>query len=173
MTSTRALAVLAGCLATSACGFHPLYGGAAEGSALSGTFSTIYVEPIPDTGVAGTGYELRDSLIDLLNSNEGAAYRLHVTLKESTQSAVILQNASITRYNDKLTVKYTLTDSATGKVVTSGTESGITAYNAVASPYASLAAQQDADKRTAQDIAERIRIDLGVFFEQQQKLAGQ
>ena len=173
MKSTGALAVLAVCLASSACGFHPLYGGAAEGSALSGTFSTIYVEPIPDPGVASTGYELRNALIDLLDSNEGATYRLHVTLKEATQSVVILQDSSITRYNDSLTAKYTLTDSGTGKVVTSGSESGITAYNAVASPYASLAAQQDADKRAAQDIAERIRVDLGVFFEQQQKPAEQ
>ena len=163
----------AACLVAGACGFHPLYGNAAEGSALSGTFATIYVEPIADSGVASTGYELRNALIDLLDSNEGGAYRLKVTVRETTQNAVILPNASITRYNDSLTVRYTLTDSATGKVVTSGRESGITAYNAVTSPYATLAAQQDADKRAVQDIAERIRIDLGVFFEQQQKLSQQ
>jgi LPS-assembly lipoprotein len=173
MKRVSTLAGLAACLALGACGFHPLYGGAAEGSALSGTFATIYVEPIPDPGVASTGYELRNALIDLLDSNKGTAYRLQVTLRETSQNVVILQDASIVRYNDSLTVKYTLTDSSTGKVVTSGTESGITAYNAVASPYATQIAQQDADKRAAQDIAERIRTDLGVFFEQQQKLAGQ
>jgi len=34
----------------------------------------------------------------------------------------------------------------------------------VNSPYATLAGQQDADKRAAEEIAERIRLDLGVYF---------
>jgi LPS-assembly lipoprotein len=173
MNRSRIFPVVVACLLSGACGFHPLYGDAAVGSSLSGTFSTIYVEPVEDNGVSNTGYELRNTLIDLLDSNEAAAYRLKVTLIEATQGVVVLQNASIVRYNDHLTVKFALTDSSTGKVVTQGSETGIAAYNAVASPYATLSAQQDADKRAAKDIAERIRIALGVFFEQQQKLATQ
>ncbi len=34
------------------------------------------------------------------------------------------------------------------------------------SPYATLAARQDAERRAAEDIAYRIRLDLGVFFSQ-------
>jgi hypothetical protein len=34
----------------------------------------------------------------------------------------------------------------------------------VQSPYATLAAEQDSSKRAAQDMAERIRLDLGVWF---------
>jgi LPS-assembly lipoprotein len=61
-----------------------------------------------------------------------------------------------------------------GHVVTKGTETGLSAYNVLPtgpniplSPqanYGTLAAQQDADKRAAQDIAQRIRFDLNVFF---------
>jgi LPS-assembly lipoprotein len=171
MNPTRLISIVAVCLFSSACGFHPLYGGAATGSALSGTFATIYVEPVAENGVGNAAYELRNTLIDLLDSNSGAAYRLHVSLSESTQGVVLLQNASIVRYNDRLTVKYALTDASTGKEVTKGSETGIAAYNAVGSPYAALAAQQDADTRAAQDIAERIRIALGVFFEQQKTAA--
>ena len=58
---------------------------------------------------------------------------------------------------------YTLTD-AKGQVITKGIETGLSAYNVVASPYATLTAQQDADKRAAQDIADRIRTDLAVYF---------
>jgi LPS-assembly lipoprotein len=166
MNLARIIAVFVVGIFAGACGFHPLYGGAAAGSGLSRAFATVYVEPIPDTGPTATGFELRNALIDYLDSNEGAAYRLKVTLNETTQGLALLSNASITRYNDTLTVSYTLTDSATGNVITKGTEKGLSAYNVVASPYASLTAQQDADKRAAQDIAERIRIDLGVFFEQ-------
>jgi LPS-assembly lipoprotein len=151
------------------CGFHPLYGSAPVGSALGRTLSDIYVEPIADYGVAGTGYELRLALIQGLNSGKAGRYQLKTTLTETTQGIALLTNASITRYNDTLNVKYTLTDTVTAKVLKQGTETGLAAYNVVSSPYATLIAQQDADKREAQDIAERMRIEIGVFFEQQPK----
>jgi len=156
-------------LLVAGCGFHPLYGGAASWSALGRTLSDIYVEPIADYGVAGTGYELRLALLQELNSGKSGRYQLKATLSETTQGLALLTNASITRYNDTLTVNYTLTDTETGKVLKQGTETGLAAFNVIASPYATLIAQQDADKRVAQDIAERMRIELGVFFEQQPK----
>jgi LPS-assembly lipoprotein len=148
------------------CGFHPLYGTAGVGSSLGRRLSTVYVEPISDYGVANTGYELRNALINDLDAGEGARYRLKVTMKVTTLGLALLTSASVTRYNDTLTVNYALTDSETGQVVAKGTETGHSAYNVVTSPYATLVAQQDADKRAAQDIAERLRIDLGVYFEQ-------
>ncbi len=168
----RGLAVAVSLL-LSACGFHPLYGGL--NSAMSGTLATIYVEPVQDR----IGYELRNEMIDLLDgpgTPRGAAYRLKLQLTETTQGVALQadpQTSTITRYNDTLKVTYTLTDMS-GKMVTSGTETGLSAYNVlptgngiVAGPeanYGTLAAQQDADKRSAQDIAERIRLDLNVFF---------
>jgi LPS-assembly lipoprotein len=168
----------------SACGFHPLYGG--MNGAMQATLSTIYVEPMPDR----IGYELRNRMIDLLDGTgtpAGAAYRLKLSLTESSQG-IALQNATapgastaVTRYNDTLKVTYTLTD-RNGKVVTSGEETGLSTYNVLPSAlppssspvppnplypnfsYGTLAAHEDADKRAAQDIAERIRLDLNVFF---------
>ena len=76
----------------------------------------------------------------------------------------MLQNdATISRYNDTLTVNYILSD-AKGGEVTHGTQTSLAAYNVVTSPYSTLSAQQGADQRAAQDIAERIRIDLAAFF---------
>lgn len=148
----------------SGCGFHPLYGGANAG--MQATLSTIYVEPVPDR----LGYELRNKMIDLLDgpgTPQGARYRLKLSLTETTQGIALQNDATITRYNDTLRISYSLTDMS-GKVVTSGVESGLSAYNVLASSananYGTLAAQQDADKRAAQDIAERIRLDLNVFF---------
>ncbi len=169
-TRGRLWVVAALALPLAACGFHPLYGGL--NSAMSATLSTIYVEPVPDR----VGYELRNEMIDLLDgpgTARGAAYRLKLALTQTTQGIALQNDATITRYNDALKVTYTLTD-MTGKTVTSGTETGLSAYNVLptgstitASPqanYGTLAAQQDADKRAAQDIAERIRLDLNVFF---------
>lgn len=149
---TALLPLLAGC------GFHPLYGD----SRLEPQLASIYVEPVAERD----GYELRNQLINLLGSNGqagGKAYRLHLVLAESNQGVALQNNATITRYNDTLTVNYTLSD-AKGAEVTHGTQTSLSAYNVVASPYSTLSAQQDADVRAAQDIAERIRIDLASFF---------
>lgn len=51
-----------------------------------------------------------------------------------------------------------------GAVVTHGHETTLAAYNIVASPYATLVAAHDAERRGADDLSERIRLDLGVFF---------
>ena len=146
------------------CGFHPLYGG--MNGAMSETLSSIYVEPVPER----IGYELRNTMIDLLDgpgTASGASYRLKLALSETTQGIALQNDATITRYNDTLTVTYELSDMA-GHVVTKGTETGLSAYNVLPSApnanYGTLAAQQDADKRAAQDIAERIKFDLNVFF---------
>jgi LPS-assembly lipoprotein len=40
----------------------------------------------------------------------------------------------------------------------------LSSYNVVQSPYATLAGEQDSAKRAAQDMAERIRLELGVWF---------
>jgi len=159
-------------IALAGCGFHPLYGGMNGG--MGGTMATIYVEPVPDA----LGYELRNRMIDLLNgpgTAGGAAYHLKLTVSETSQGSA-LQNETnsgqtsitITRYNDTLTVTYSLTD-ANHQVITHGTETGLSAYNVVTSPYATLTAQQSADKNAAVDIAYRIRTDLAVYFAQSEQ----
>lgn len=160
----RRLSAVAIAVLLSGCGFHPLYGGANGG--MSAALSSIYVEPVSER----LGYELRNTMIDLLDgpgTAGGASYRLKLGLSENTQGIALQNDATITRYNDALTVTYELTDMA-GHVVTKGTETGLSAYNVLPSSsnanYGTLAAQQDADKRAAQDIAERIRLDLNVYF---------
>ena len=154
--------------ALAGCGFHPLYGSGSSSGALQGTFSQVYVDPVYDTSVANTGYDLRNRVIDTLGATSGGAlYHLKLTLSSTSQGIALQNDASITRYNDTLTVTYSLVDAATGKEVTKGTETGLSAYNVVQSPYATLIAQQDSDRRVVEDIAERIRLDLGVYFDRQ------
>lgn len=158
----KKLAALAGCVLLAGCGFHPMYG-----SALAPQLSSIYVEPIPERD----GYELRNTLIDLLHTDgmaQGKPYRLKVTLSEAQQGIALQNDATITRYNNTLDARYTLTD-ARGDVLTTGSQTELAAYNVVQSPYATLTAEQDASKRAAQDMAERIHLDLGVWFRQHKK----
>jgi LPS-assembly lipoprotein len=158
----RTLAALALCLALAACGFHPMYG-RTTGPALS----SVYVEPVAERD----GFELRNALIDSLQSDgeeQGKAYHLKIVLNESAQGIALQNDATITRYNNVLTARYTLYD-AQGAVLTSGTQTQMSAYNVVQSPYSTLVAAQDSSKRAAQDIAERIHLDLGVWFRQHRK----
>ena len=140
-----------------ACGFHPMYG-----SALAPQLSSIYVEPIEERD----GFELRNTLIDRLNSDgrlEGKKYRLKITLDEATQGIALQNDATITRYNNTLNARFVLSD-VQGNVLTQGSQTELSAYNVVNSPYATLTAQQDSARRAAQDMAERIHLELGVWF---------
>ena len=153
----RGLAIAALCTMLGACGFHPMYG-----SALAPQLSSIYVEPIEERD----GFELRNTLIDRLNSDgrlEGKKYRLKITLDESTQGIALQNDAAITRYNNTLNARYVLSD-AQGNQLTQGSQTEMSAYNVVNSPYATLTAQQDSAKRAAQDMAERIHLELGAWF---------
>lgn len=158
------LAALAACLSLplmlSACGFQPLYGGN-----LAPQLSAIFVEDIPERN----GFELRTRLIEILDSDgvvTGKRYRLKISLSESSQGIALQNDATITRYNNRMEARYVLSD-AGGKELYRGSQSELSSYNVVQSPYATLAAEQDSGKRAVQDMAERIRLELGVWFRRQ------
>ena len=155
----KKLAALALSLVLAGCGFRPLYG-----PGLQPQLASIYVEPMGERD----GYELRNTLIDLLGSNgqqAGKRYRLTVSLTQSSRGVALRNDAAITRYNDTLDASYVLTDLA-GTTITTGSQTSLSAYNVANSPYATLAAQRDSSKRAAQDIAQRIQIELAAFFRQ-------
>jgi len=150
-------AAIAACLLLAGCGFHPLYGGRLEPQ-----MASVYVEPIEERD----GYELRTRLIDLLHTDgqqAGKRYFLKVILNESAQGIALQNDATITRYNNTLDAKYVLSD-AQGTALFTGTQTELASYNVVNSPYATLTAAQDSSKRAAQQMAERIQLDLGVWF---------
>ena len=158
----KRLAALALFLPLAACGFRPMYG-----PSLSPQLASIYVEPMAERN----GYELRNTLIDLLGSDgriQGKAYRLKIVMTESSQGIALQNDATITRYNNTLDARYELSDMS-GHVLTKGVQSELSAYNVVQSPYATLSAQQDSSKRAAQEMAERIHLDLGAWFRQNKK----
>ena len=146
------------------CGLHPLYADYGPDSGSQQIFRSIYVEPI-DGEVAG--YEMRNSLIDLLhgvNRPEEAEYRLTISIRQLIQSIAIENDASITRYNYSLYANYELTDRKTGKSIVKGSENTLSPYDVVASPYATEVTERNAQKTGARDIASRIQVELAVHF---------
>jgi hypothetical protein len=68
------------------------------------------------------------------------------------------------RYEVDLTTTYSLVEIATGKVVTRGNVQLNVTYDVQAQPYASLAAQQDGERRVAEQAADRLRLELASYF---------
>jgi LPS-assembly lipoprotein len=150
-----------------ACGFHPLYGGA-TGDIRKLELSQIAVTPIESR----TGSELRNELIDRLTPDGEPAYpqyRLDIALHEVREGLAIQKDASVTRWNYKLTGSYQLFDLGTGKVVTRGAATSTVAYNVVDSQFATLSAEQDAQRRAALDLGDELGLRLALFFEQRGK----
>lgn len=159
------------------CGFHPLYGEINGAPGAQAMFNTVYVPPIDlENGANNVGYEVRNYLLDLMQAKsrtEGALYDLKINLRDRNQPIAIqnqtvgaLKEVQITRYNYTLIADYQLIERKNQKVLTKGTESSLSAYDVVASPYATLAAQTSAQANTAQEIAQELRLRLGIFFAQ-------
>jgi LPS-assembly lipoprotein len=146
-------------VALSGCGgFTPLY--AAQG--VSPKLSAIEVTQ-PDGRL---GFYLREYLEDSLarDRNQPAIYRLSVANRELRVPRGITVSNVASRYEVDLSTTYTLTEIATNKVVTRGLISVNVTYDVQNQPYASLAAQQDGERRVAEQAAERLRIELASYF---------
>lgn len=163
--------------ALSGCGFRPLYGSFSPHPGTLATFSSIYIEPIPDN----PGYQLRNSLIDLLGASNSASapYHLKITWRERLYP-VAVQNQRIpvgptatineiitTRFNYRLSIEYQLVQNPKNTLVTKGQEDALSSYNVTASAagaYATQASRLDAEKDAATAIASRLKLDLAIFL---------
>lgn len=139
-------------------GFTPLY--AAQG--VSPKLSAIEVSQ-PDGRL---GFYMREYLEDSLarDRDQPAVYRLSYTNRQVRVPRGITISNVASRYEVDLTTNYTLTEIATGKQVTHGQFQINVSYDVQPQPYASLAAQQDGERRAAEQAAERLRIELASYF---------
>lgn len=167
-----ALAALGGALGLSACGFTPLYGTAGLSPALS---SIEVVRSDQSAGPADRAdyvvhervyYLLREQLDEELARDLGAPARYHLayTIVEQRYPRGIRVNNVATRYEIDLTVRYSLTDAATGKVLQQGSEPVQVSYASADPPFAGVMAEQDAEERAANQAAVQIRLALSRYF---------
>ena len=165
MTKVRLAGALGLATLLGACGFHPLYSSEPGQNGGRQVLASVYVDSIAGERV---GYELRNNLIDGFSATmrpQQATYRLSVKVEQYLQGIAVANNAAVTRYNYTLNANYELSDMRTNRVIKSGLERTLASYDVVSSPYATLIAQQDAQRRGAQDIASRIQLDVAAYFE--------
>ncbi len=147
-----------------ACGLKPMYAGGSSGAVASG-LGTIQVAPIPERA----GWLMRNALVDRLGGEAGdPAYRLEVELDDDLTAFGIRGDSSATRERRSLRARYRLVDLKSGQVVldaTAGSDAGI---DVVSSEYATIAAEQTAQERLAQVVADQMVARLALFVRRSQ-----
>jgi LPS-assembly lipoprotein len=155
------LAAIASGLALTGCGFQPLYGqlGVAGGLASVQVFA-------PE---GRAGHLLREHLDDALASRPGApaTYRMDLAYSEVRYPRGLRVDNVATRYEYVLTADYTLRALPSMAPLKNGRAQVTLTYDSADQPYASIAAQQDAQDRAAQEAARRIQLELAAWLASQ------
>lgn len=157
---TRAFLLALFALALSGCGLRPLYGGGAAGP-VAATLRQVVVAPIPGRGGWLVYNKLRERLGEA--GQGSAAYRLEVELDDDIIGLGIRGDRAVTRERRTLRARYRLVALANGQVIldaTAGSDAGI---DVVSSEYATVAAEQTAEERLANVVADQIVARIAVY----------
>jgi len=150
--------LLGGSLTLSGCGFAPLY--AQQG--LTTNLSNIAVDA-PDTR---TGYFVAQDLRNNLGADLSSPkpFLLTIQMGEGHFSVGYRTDETSTRSEITSTVNYTLKDTRTGKVLLKDKFTETVTYDTSQSPLTGVVSQQDAERRLATAIAQRLQNDLALYF---------
>ena len=159
------LAALAGC------GFHPLYGKANPEVATQTATIKIGVRQIGDLKTANfrIGQQLRNVLLTQLTplgEPPQPQYYLDIKMTEAKENFAIQKNQVVTRANLQIYATYILRYMVTGVTIFSGQARGVASYDVVQSEYANLTAEQDAEQRSVQVVADDITLKISFHFTQ-------
>jgi LPS-assembly lipoprotein len=140
-------------LVLAACGFTPVYGPGGSGQILQDNVSTS--EP-----VTRNDFLLNQRLEERLGRVNDAPYLLSVSTSIGVGGLAVDTAGTTTRFNIVGTSQYSLTERATGRIVTSGAVDNFTSYSASGTTIATRAASRDAQERLmvilADDIVTRL-----------------
>ena len=144
-------------LATSACGFQPMYGNLGPNSIGAVELQQVDISVIKDR----YGQKLRNLLIDRFYADGrpvAPRYRLEATLIASEQKLALQKDATATRAQLIVSAPYQLTDAATGAILFQANARSFISYNVLEQQYAALATVENAYDRALLEIANEITI---------------
>lgn len=165
----RRSVIMAMALGLGGCGFHPLY--APRGPQdWDPELAAIEVTPMHDRSGQILTLALRESL------NPGgervpARWRLDTGLSISRAGLGIQRNATTVAVEVNASATYTLTDLKTNKTVYSGSSRANSDYDQLLDAYATHVADDDAQDRALNQIADEMALRLAVFVRQQRSRA--
>ena len=98
------------------------------------------------------------------NRDQPAVYRLVLKNREVRIPRGIRINNVASRYEVDVSTTYTLVEIATSRTVTNGQVTVNVTYDSADQPYAAIAAEQNGEERAAEQVAQRIRVQLAAYF---------
>ena len=157
MSVFKGIAVVTLAFAVSACGFKPIYATPQGAEAAVNRQIEIRAIAASEAVLPLVTKELEHRI--QLKDGTTPKYDLYVETRERAQRLAVQIDATVTRYNYRLTGTYTLIDLETGKR-TKGRAEAVTSYNIVSSQYSTLFAERTAQEKAAKLLAEEIERDI-------------
>ncbi|WP_375289258.1 LPS assembly lipoprotein LptE [Qipengyuania sp.] len=140
-------------LALSGCGLQPMYAGGGNGAVAQG-LAAVEVPPIEGRA----GWLVRNALNDRLGAagEAGTRYRLDVRLDENLEGLGVVGDDAVSRERLILRARYQLVDAATDDILLDASDAVDAGIDVVSSEYAVIAAEQTAQERLANTLADRM-----------------
>lgn len=157
MRVAPALLVLA---ALSGCGLRPLYSGGSDGT-IAQSLAGVTVAPIGGKN----GWLVQNALRDRLAiASEGEArFRLEIELDDQIEGFGVRADDAITRERRTLRARYRLVDLQGGTTVVDATAGSDAGIDVVRSEYATIAAENTALERLANEVADQIVARVALY----------
>ena len=164
LTTRRVLlTILVGALTPlAACNLRPLHAGPA-GAELNQELAAVEIKRLEGR----LGQTLRNYLIDELNPagvSTSPTYSLEISLERAQNALAIQLDDVATRYDLSLAATFELKRKADGKTAYRSAVRRLSSYNVRDEPFATLVAEQDAERRAAREIARQIRTQLSLYL---------
>jgi LPS-assembly lipoprotein len=162
---TRRAVLVGACLTLAGCTLRPMLH-ATNDDAVRGELEAISITGLDDR----LGQLVRNALLDELNPTGAevpSRYILDVDLERSATALGIQLDNVITRFNLTLTARFELLDSKSGQSLYQSSVQRVASYNVSLQPYATLAAEIDAERRIAREVGDNIGTVLAVYFAEQ------
>ena len=156
----RRPAPLALLLLLPACGLQPLYSGGSGGQ-VAQALAGVEVAPIPGRNGWLVQNALKDRIAAVPDGN--ARYRLVVELDDQIEGFGIRRDDAITRERRTLRARYRLTDAGSGTVLVDATAGSDAGIDVVRSEYATIAAENTALERLADEVADQIVARIALY----------
>lgn len=134
-----------------ACGFRPLYG------EQDGAAGSLRGEVAVSGADGRLGFHFRDRLRRRLDDpRPDAAFTLEVALSLRDEGLAITRQDDVTRISLFGEARWRLARGRDGAEMAAGAVTSSSGYSTLASPYATRIARRDAERRVAEDLAERV-----------------
>ncbi len=160
---TFAIAMFVIMVLVSACGFRPLYLETRNFSVIE-ELALTKIQAIADR----RGQIVRNALIDRMNPRGEPAhpkYRLTTSITESITELAVRRDDASTRANLTLNARFELYQEGIDEPILIGRVKSVNSHSISVAEVATLGAEKSARERGARDIAERMVLQIGAFFD--------